>query len=93
MVFQVKWGHTHEVVADFKEFQQIMQRESGGRGCILTDLSGPFNTVVQEIEVESLAAWEQQRAEMFSRPDFQERQARSAGLIESGQVEFYTIEA
>jgi hypothetical protein len=93
MVFQVKWGHTYEVVADFKEFQEIIQKESGGmRGRILTDLSGPFNTVVQEIEVESLAAWERQRAEVFSRPDFQERQARTADIIESGRVEFYTIE-
>ncbi len=92
MVFQVKWGHVHEVLADFKKFQEIMQRESKGRGRLLTDLSGPFNTLVQEIEVESLAAWEQQRAEIFSRPDFQESQARSADFIESGRVEFYTIE-
>ena len=28
---------------------------------ILTDLSGPFDTVVQEIEVESLAEWERLR--------------------------------
>jgi hypothetical protein len=93
MVFQVKWGHTHEVVADFKEFQEMMRQESGGQARILTDLSGPFNTVVQEIEVESLAAWERQRAEMFARPDFQERQARSPDIIESGRVEYYTIEA
>lgn len=55
----------------FKGFAEIMRRESGGRARILTDLSGPSNTVVQEIEVESLAAWERQRAEVFSRPDFQ----------------------
>ena len=93
MVFQIKWGHVHEMVTDFKAFADIMRQESGGRVRILTDLSGPFNRIVQEIEVESLAAWERQRAEIFSRPDFQEAQARNANLIESGWVEFYTIEA
>jgi hypothetical protein len=92
MVFQIKWGHTHEVLADFKEYLEIIKKDLGGRARILTDLSGPYNTIVEEIEVESLAAWEQQRAAVFSRPDFQEWQARSADLIESGRVEFYTIE-
>ena len=95
LVFQAKFGKVNEVVAGFKQGQQQIQSVVGPnvRGRILTDLSGPFNTVVQEVEVESLAEWEQFRAALFSNPQFQESQARGLDLIESGRTEFYTIEA
>ncbi|MGH2588695.1 MAG: hypothetical protein ACRDJE_27535 [Dehalococcoidia bacterium] len=63
------------------------------RGRILTDLSGPFDTVIQELEVESLAAWERLRAVLFSNPQFQEAEAGMPDVIESGRTAFYTIEA
>ena len=91
-VFQAKWGMVGEVVAVFKESQKILG-EQFGRSRVLTDLSGPLMTVVQEIEVESLAEWERRRSEIYSRPRYQELQARAAALIESGRAEFYTIEA
>ena len=91
-VFQTKWGKANEVVAAFKETQKILS-EHFGPSRILTDLSGPFHTVVQEIEVESLAEWERRRAEIFSQPEYQERQAHAVELLKSGRVEFYTIEA
>jgi hypothetical protein len=50
-------------------------------------------SIIQEIEVESLAEWERRRAELFSRPEFLEGQARIAELFESGRTEFYIIEA
>ncbi|MCB0193467.1 MAG: hypothetical protein KDJ65_16080 [Anaerolineae bacterium] len=95
MVFQVKWGKVHEVVNEFKQIEEMMRRVTGSnlRVRILTDLSGPFNTVVQEIEVESLAEWERQRATLFSDPEFQQRQAVSEQPFEAGSIEFYTIEA
>ena len=91
-VFQAKWGMVGEVVAVFKESQKILG-EQFGRSRVLTDLSGPLMTVVQEIEVESLAEWERRRSEIYSRPRYQELQVRAAALIESGRAEFYTIEA
>jgi hypothetical protein len=60
---------------------------------VLTDLSGPFDTVVIEMVLESLAAWEQGRAAMFADPGFQASAASSNDLMVSGQHEFYTIEA
>ena len=58
----------------------------------LTDLSGPFDTVVQEIEVESLAQWEKLREKLFSNPEFQEAQEAMEVPFTSGRSEFYTIE-
>ena len=95
IVFQAKWDRVGEVVDEFKQNEAMMRRITGSnaRIRILTDLSGPFNTVVQEFEVESLAEWERQRAVMFSDPEFQQRQASSDPPFESGRMEFYTIEA
>lgn len=70
--------------------QRILGHDVHGR--ILTDLSGPFDTVVQELEVESLAEWERIRAAMFNNPELQEAQASGENPFESGSTEFYTIE-
>ena len=60
---------------------------------MLTDLSGPFDTVVLELEVASLADWERIRAELFARPELAEMMASTASSIASGRNELYTIEA
>jgi hypothetical protein len=92
--FQTKWGKAQEVVDDFKSMAEAMRKAMGGanvHGRVLTDLSGPFHTVVQELEVESLADWEKMRAAMFSTPEFQQEQTGEPPF-ESGGAEFYTIE-
>ena len=49
-VFQTKWNRADEVVNNFKEGAEMMRRIAGpeAKVRILTDLSGPFFTVVQE---------------------------------------------
>jgi hypothetical protein len=94
-VCQAKSGKAGEVVAGFKQSAKIARTLVGlhVHGRILTDLSGPFDTVIQELEMESLAEWERLRGVIFSNPQIQEAEASLPGLIESGQAEFYTIEA
>jgi hypothetical protein len=60
---------------------------------VLTDLSGTFDTVVLEIEAESMAEWERVRAQLFQAASFRESMARTQGMIVSGRNELYTIEA
>jgi hypothetical protein len=93
-VLQARFGKASEVVAGFKQTAEIARTLVGPnvRVRILTDLSGPFDTVVQEIEVESLAEWERLREFIFSNPQLQEAEAAIPDIIESGQAEFYTIE-
>ena len=93
VVFQAKFGHVNEVVAEMKQMMATMGREFNTQSRILTDLSGPQFTVVLETVGESLAEWERTRLELFSRPDFQANFARIIPLIEHGHTEFYTIEA
>ncbi len=88
-VFQAKWGKAQELVAAFKEGMRGAERQPR----ILTDLSGPFHTVVLEGEHESLAAWERFRAQMFADPQFAAGSRRVDELVESGRTEYYTIES
>ena len=96
LVFQTKYGKAQEVVDQFKREAAIMRRVLGNdrRARLYTDLSGPFHTVVQEIEVESLGEWEQIRAKMFASPKFEESQSSMTEMpLESGRTEYYTLEA
>lgn len=94
-VFQAKWGKADDVIDEFKKNAELMGDALGSevRVRLLTDLSGPFHTVVQELEVESLAAWEKLRIALFNNPEFQERQANRDNPFEYGRTEFYTLEA
>ena len=95
-VLQAKLGKGGELAALMAEGMRRMVEESGtgNRWRVLTDLSGPFDTVVLEVEEESLAAWERRRAELFRLPSFQASFARAMELGQAGgRNELYTIEA
>ena len=66
-VFRAKYGRGDELVALFKEaFAQMPDAMKTGSSRLMTDLSGPYFTIVTEYEVESLAAWERQFAAMMA---------------------------
>jgi hypothetical protein len=88
--FQAKYGKAGALVELFKELRQQWPNQSIDR--IFTDASGPFDTVVTEATVESVAAWQQRTAEVFPMPEFGEWFARMQLLVESGRREFYNIE-
>lgn len=88
MVFHAHHGKIGQLVEGFKH----ATAQGPNRPLILTDLSGPMNTMVLEGRHESLAAYEGWRAELFTGRPFQESQSGMEGLIESGSIEFYTIE-
>jgi hypothetical protein len=72
-----------------------MMKESGTprRWRVLTDLSGSFDTVVQEVEVESLAEWEKFRIKLFELTAFRDSMAVVSELVVSGHNELWTVEA
>jgi hypothetical protein len=94
-VCQARFGKASDVVAAFKRSNEITRTATGRnvRLRLLTDLSGAFDTVVQELELDSLAEWERLRAVIFSNPEVQAAEASMPDLIVSGQTEYYTIEA
>jgi hypothetical protein len=93
-VFQAKFGKAAELVAAFKQGTGILTAEQveAIQPRILTDLSGPFDTVVLETTHESLATFEQFTKAIFAAMDAAEGPSPTEGLIESGRNEHYTIE-
>lgn len=91
ITFHAKFGKAGEVVALMKQGRQAAAAQ-GQTFRIMTDLTGRFDTVVLEMEAESMAEHERRRAAMFSNPQFQQSQSRMAELIDWGASEFYTIE-
>ena len=88
MVFHAQHGKIGQLVERFRQ----ATAQSPNRPLILTDLSGPMNTMVLEGRHESLAAYEGWRAELFTSRQFHESESAMEGLIESGAIEFYTVE-
>jgi hypothetical protein len=91
MVFQVKFGKMDEVLAGMAQMRSMGEHLGMPQPRILTDLGGPMFTFVQEVEVESLDQWQQQRQKMFSDPQWQAATASMPDVFESGRIEFYTI--
>lgn len=94
-VLQARFGRGGELAALGVEVQTKVIAELGEhrRWRILTDLSGPFDTVVLEIAVENLAEWEQLRPRLFGADAFRAAFAQMQELTASGQSQLYTIEA
>ena len=94
-LFQAKYGRGDELVALFKEiaghWEQSHHPISLHGFRILTDASGPFFTVVTELEVESFAVWPQFMAAEFALPQFADWFSRMMPLVESGRREFYNV--
>jgi hypothetical protein len=96
LVFQAKFGRAADLATAFMQFGGMATPSaiSGARRVrLLTDLSGSFDTVVQEIEFDSFDAWQQSQAALFADPHAQALMASTRDLIAGGYKEFYTVEA
>jgi hypothetical protein len=63
----------------------------GRNSRILTDLSGPFFTVVSEAEYDNFNAWETNAQKIFGDARFAALFERMVPLVESGRREFYNL--
>jgi hypothetical protein len=94
-VFRLKFGRSKEAVGLWKEglalgkklgFQSKSNR-------VLTDLVGPFYTVVFENTFESLSDFENAAKTLMPNPEWQAWYAKVSALTESGYREVFTIAA
>jgi hypothetical protein len=87
-IFQAQFGKGGEIV-------ELMKQEppQDGRGRILTDLSGPYDTVVIEMAVESIDEYFRRLREMFANAEASESMRTVGAMIVSGRREIFTIEA
>ncbi len=93
--FQAKYGKAGEAAAIMREASTVVSQVlgPGHPWRVLTDLTGSFDTVVLEIQVESMGDWENIRSSMFQHAEFREAIAPSMDLLQSGSSQLFTIEA
>ena len=93
-VFQLKFGKAREAVALMKEGLAIQKRVLAGTDFsarVLTDVTGPFYTLVLELTVPNLATFETSAPRLFGDKDWQANYQQMAPLVESGHREVFTV--
>jgi hypothetical protein len=93
-VFQLKFGKAREAVALFKEGLAIQKRVGAGMDFstrLLTDVTGPFYTIVLELTVPSLGAFEGEAPKLMGDKDWQANYQKIGSLVESGYREIFTL--
>ena len=91
-VFRLKFGKAREAIALIKEGAAIQKRAGANFSArILTDLTGPFYTVVLELTVPSLSAFESEAPRFMADRDFQANYQKLVPLVESGHREIFTV--
>jgi hypothetical protein len=98
-VFQGSYGKGGELAAAQAATAKQFVAAMGGdhRWKLMTDLSGPFDTVVMEVEMASLTEWESLRSRLFASAEFRAAMATTLGtaraLTVSGRTEYWMVEA
>src|SRR5438309_8214430 len=91
-IFRLKFGKAREAVALIKEGVAIQKRAGATFSArVLTDVTGPFYTVVLELTVPSLSAFETEVPRLMGDKDFHATYQKLEPLVESGYREGFTI--
>lgn len=93
-VFRLKFGKAREGVALAKSGLAIQKRvlsdvEFSTR--LLTDVTGPFYTLVLELSVPTLASFESYAPRLFGDKEWQANYQQMAAVVESGYREVFTV--
>jgi hypothetical protein len=89
--FQVKFGRMKEAVALMKENLARARAAGVNSGRLLTDLTGPFYTLVLELEYKDLAAADKEQGDAMKLPGWRESYEKFAAVVDSGRREIFSI--
>ena len=92
-VFRLKFGKAREAVANMKEGLAIQRRAGGGdmSARLLTDVTGPFYTLVLEFTMPNMAALEASASRIMGDKDWQANYQKFVAFVDSGYREVFTI--
>jgi len=91
-VFHLKFGKAREAVAVMKEGVAIQKRIAPDASArLLTDLTGRHYTLVLELTVPSLTAFENTAPRVFADQEFRANYEKMTPLVESGHREIFTV--
>ena len=92
-VFRLKFGAAREAQAAMKHVREAARRSAFRPDAfrVLTDLVGPYYTIVVETTLSSLSEYEQSRATAMSNQDWRDAYQKFSPHVESGYREIFTI--
>ena len=93
-VFQLKFGKAREALALVKEGVEIQKRAFSGvefSNRVLTDITGPFYTLVLELTVPSLGEFENLAPRLFGNKEWQANYEKLSPLVQSGYREVFNV--
>ena len=93
-VFRLKFGKAKEAVALIKEGLAIQKRVVSGVDFstrVLTDVTGPFYTLVLELTVPNLTSFETYAPKLFGDKEWQAHYQKVGALVDSGYREIFTV--
>ena len=92
-VFRLKFGKARDALAVWKEMaEQARRTGTMSPPRILTDLVGPYYTLVMETTAESLQAWEAEMHKGLGDPALHALYQKFTPLVDSGYREIFTIQ-
>jgi hypothetical protein len=91
-VFRLKFGMAREAVALWQEGLEVLRRAGLVENArLMTDLTGPFYTLVVESTYEDIGAMERMLREESALPEWRALYQRFLPLAESGYRELFTL--
>jgi hypothetical protein len=93
-VFQLKFGKARDAVALIKEAVALQNKALAGTQFstrVLTDVTGPFYTLVLELSMANLATFESNSPRLFADKAWQANYEKFTALVESGYREVFTV--
>jgi hypothetical protein len=91
-VFRLKFGKAREALAIMKEGMAIQKRAGVDvQPRLLTDLTGPFYTLVLELTLPNVGAMESTLSRVTSDKDWQANYQKLTPLVESGHREIFSV--
>jgi len=92
-VFRLKFGKAREALAVWKEMaEQAVRSGMMSKPRTLTDLVGPYYTLVMKTTAKDLATWEADARKGMSDPAFHAIYQKFTPLVDSGYREIFTIQ-
>jgi len=90
--FQLKFGKAREALAVMKDGIAIQKRAGTDASYrLLTDMTGPFYTMVLELTVPSMSALETMMPKVMGDKDWQANYQKLLPLVDSGKREIFTV--
>lgn len=93
-VYQIKFGKVDQAISLFNRLPSLVPAAMAQdiHYHVLSDVSGPMYTVVEELMIPGLADWESSRQALFRHPDFAGWFKEYQLYVEQGYSGLYTLE-